>query len=196
VVEVENVFGTGELQGIEAVELTLALSQLIELGNKRELRVGLVGAEHNLYQAELERERLEIVSEVLKRFLHAAAEQHRLQLAEQSLALARKTLAVVDERVEAALAPAAERHRASAALERISTATELTRRAQARAMDWLAAMWGDELSRFSMVSAELMELPALIDLGTVLGLLEQRKRAAARRLRQRLAHRVGSDGRS
>ena len=36
--ELENVLGSGEYRGLDAVEATIALSQVIELGDKRQLR--------------------------------------------------------------------------------------------------------------------------------------------------------------
>ena len=38
--ELENVAGTGELGGFDAAEATFALSQVIELGDKRDARIG------------------------------------------------------------------------------------------------------------------------------------------------------------
>jgi len=172
-VDTENVFGSGDLRVVNGAEFTLALSQLIELGDKRELRSSVVGVQKQLFQSELERERLAIAAEVLNRFMHVAADQQRIELAEQARDLAERALAAAQERVNAALAPTAELHRAQAALERMRTAAELTRLSQARSMQWLAAMWGEEPSRYSGVASELLQLPDLIELEQAISMLDQ-----------------------
>lgn len=54
-VSLENVAGTGSSQGFDNAELTLSLSQLIEMGDKRAKRL-----EKNQWQSELVRQQFEI----------------------------------------------------------------------------------------------------------------------------------------
>jgi cobalt-zinc-cadmium efflux system outer membrane protein len=173
VFETENFLGSGDLKGIGGAEFTLALSQLVELGDKRELRSGVVGAQKQLFQSELERERLDIAAEVLNRFLQVAADQKRIELTRQAQELVQRNLNAVSERVDAALAPEAELHRARADFERIRTMAELALLAQSRSMNWLAAMWADEPNRYSVVVTDLFQLPDLIEFESVISMLDQ-----------------------
>src|SRR5262245_33663277 len=47
-VELENFAGTGSVKGFDALETTLSLSQVLELGDKRKLRVGVAEADRDV----------------------------------------------------------------------------------------------------------------------------------------------------
>jgi len=52
--ELENFAGSGAVSGTRALETTLVLSQLVELGGKRSRRVGVVAGEIGAFDAEYE----------------------------------------------------------------------------------------------------------------------------------------------
>ncbi|MGH8222615.1 MAG: TolC family protein, partial [Woeseiaceae bacterium] len=86
--ELENFAGSGALSGTEALESTLALSQLIELGGKRDARRALADSEYEILLAEQSVQRLDVQSEVARRFLAVVAGQERLALARRTAELA------------------------------------------------------------------------------------------------------------
>ncbi len=184
--EVENFLGSGSLNGLEGAEITLTLSRLIELGDKRDHRVGVVDTQLALQQSELGRQWMELAAEVLERFVQVAADQSRLELAKREQALTQHTLDVVGERVDAALAPKAEQHRARAAFETARTQAELARLSQARSMAWLASLWGDPTPDYLGVVADLYDLPELISLEQMTALLERSPLAGMLRSQQAL----------
>src|SRR5262245_11676722 len=51
-VELENFAGTGAVKGFDALETTLSLSQVLELGDKRKLRVGVAEGDRDVVVAE------------------------------------------------------------------------------------------------------------------------------------------------
>jgi cobalt-zinc-cadmium efflux system outer membrane protein len=68
-VELENFAGTGELRGIDALETTLSLSQVIELGDKRSRRVEVAhAAERDIVAAERDVRQLDVIAEVAGAF--------------------------------------------------------------------------------------------------------------------------------
>lgn len=159
--EVENAFGTGGIQGLDGAETTLALSHVIEYGDKRQRRVGVIDAAEALQRSRYEELRVEVAADVLERFIDAASAQEQLELATREVALADQTLAAVAARVDAAVAPTAELHRARADQQRAQMALRLAEAAHKRAMDWLAASWGAPQSEHTRVEAQLMSLPTL-----------------------------------
>jgi cobalt-zinc-cadmium efflux system outer membrane protein len=165
--EVENAFGSGELQALDAAEMTLALSHVVELGEKRERRVAVVDAAEAVERARYEEQRVDLAAEVVDRFVQVAVEQERVIVAIHDETLAAQTLEAVTQRVEAALAPDAELHRARADLERARTARRLAELAQVRAMAWLASLWGARDGTHDRVAASLLELPELMAAETI-----------------------------
>src|SRR5262245_38088796 len=63
-VELENFAGTGELSGVDALETTLSMSQVIELGDKRPRRVEVAHAERDIVAAERDVGQLDVIAEV------------------------------------------------------------------------------------------------------------------------------------
>ena len=113
--EFENFAGSGEMSGTDALESTLALSQLIELGGKRDARIALATSEYDLLRAEQDVRRLDLQAEVARRFLDVVADQERLALARRAAELAIEVHAGVQKRVDAARSPVAEASRADIA---------------------------------------------------------------------------------
>ncbi|WP_298772704.1 TolC family protein [uncultured Shewanella sp.] len=65
---IDNVLGTGEVQGIDSTETTLVLSQLIELGEKRQRRINFAVSNKQQQINQYEILRLDILSEATRRF--------------------------------------------------------------------------------------------------------------------------------
>ena len=78
--EVQDAFGTGRASGFDTAETTFALSQVVELGDKRALRVDAANADAALIDAERAAAELDVLAEVTRRFIHVAADQEHLAL--------------------------------------------------------------------------------------------------------------------
>lgn len=141
-IDVENVAGSGETTGADAAEATLALSQVIELGNKRDARIGVAEASRSALAIEREAVQLDVLAEVTRRFITVAEREQQLALVRSAVQLAKKVVAASERRVNAAKAPHAEVDRARIALDR----TRLEERGALVALDTarrqLAATWG------------------------------------------------------
>ena len=88
--KVENFGGTDPMDGFEGAMTTFRISQLIELGGKRVKRTRLAEADHALSAWDYEAKRLEIITEVARRYIEVLADQRRVELAEQTLELSRQ----------------------------------------------------------------------------------------------------------
>jgi cobalt-zinc-cadmium efflux system outer membrane protein len=170
--EVENVFGSGELQAFDAAEVTLGLSQLVELGGLRDRRIDVARAERAALESDLDIRRLDLLAETARRFTALASMQEQHELTHQAVRLAEQTLDAARRRVDAARAPQAEHDRAVVALERARIADAHAEHELASARHALAEAWGAENPDFEAVSADLYTLPATISLDALMAALE------------------------
>lgn len=159
--EFENFAGSGEMSGTDALESTLALSQLIELGGRRDARIALATSEYDLLRAEQDMRRLDLQAEVARRFLNVVADQERLDLARRTAELATEVHAGVQKRVDAARSPVAEASRADIARIRAGLDVTDAERSLESARNALAATWGASTPDFSVARADLKRFPTV-----------------------------------
>jgi cobalt-zinc-cadmium efflux system outer membrane protein len=171
-VELENFAGTGELRGVDALETTLSMSQVIELGDKRSHRLGVAQAERDIVATEREVRQLDVISEVTQRFIAVAQAQAQLALARDVELLSRDTLRAVSVRVEAARLSEAERSRAQIAGIRARLDRERAEQTLDGARRALVALWGDSEPRFGTAVADLERIPPLQSIDQLAGRLE------------------------
>lgn len=153
--EVENVLGSGDLQGGGGAEYTLSLSSVIELGGKRRARTGFVNSRYDLVEAEREAETLDLLGQVTQRYVATLALQEKLGLAAQAVELSELTLNTVTRRARQGAAPDAEVLRAKAALTQSRIAhSALNTEYQKRKMA-LASLWGQPQVDFQQLQGDL-----------------------------------------
>jgi len=168
--DLENFAGSGQHQGADALEATLRLSGVIELGNKRELRRQAGDGEVQLAEARREAARLDLLANAARRFLEVVADQERLVLAQRAATLAQRSAAIVEERAKAGAASGVDRNRAQLALAKIEIGREHAEHELAAARVALAVLWGVRQPDFDRADANLYDLPAPQELAA----LEQR----------------------
>ena len=92
-VDVEDAFGTGRTSGLDTAEITFALAQVIELGDKRSYRVAAADAAARLIEVERAAAQLDVLAELARRFIHVASDQEQLRLTARATELAEETAA-------------------------------------------------------------------------------------------------------
>jgi cobalt-zinc-cadmium efflux system outer membrane protein len=157
--ETQDAFGTGRASGFDTAETTFALSQVIELGGKRGLRVDAARATAAIVDAERAAAELDVLAEVTRRFIHVAADQEQLALTMRATSLAADTIAAATARVAAARAPDVELRRARVTSARAGVEQEHAEHELLTSRRKLAAMWGDSEATFERVGADLYSLP-------------------------------------
>ncbi len=158
-VDLENVAGSGALRGVEGVEATFSLAQVIELGGKRAARIAAAQFEREGISLEQQAAQLDVLAEVARRFIHVAADQEQIALTRTATELARQTLAAVEQRVNAAKSPDAELHRARITLARALVEQEHAEHELLTSRRKLVAMWGEADPQFGAVTADLYAMP-------------------------------------
>ncbi|WP_300396201.1 TolC family protein [Henriciella sp.] len=140
--ETENFAGTGQLQGFDAYETTLALEQTFRLGGKRRLAERLGQAEAALASAECEAQRLKAATLAGELFLDLQASIEMAEVADASADLAEELESVVQRRVDAGAASPPELTRARTDLVVLRAAADAARgEVEANALA-LASLWG------------------------------------------------------
>jgi outer membrane protein, heavy metal efflux system len=172
-VEVENIAGSGEFNGTDVAETTVALSQLIELGGKRSKRTRVASLGRDLAGWDYEAARIEVFTEVAQRYVEVLSSQRRLELAVDVEALSQQFFDTVSKRVEAGAAAPVEKTRASVV---VSTSRIELQRAQRRlwaARISLASTWGNASPRFESVAGELETIRAIPTVQSLAELIRQ-----------------------
>ena len=161
--EAENIAGTGDLNGVDEAEFTLALSSVIELGGKRDARLAATSAQRQIIDGERQARALDLIGEVTKRFVGVVANQARLDLAISARSLATDVLKSVERRIQAGAAPEAELYRARAQMTQAELAvTEAQSRLRASSLS-LSVLWGDTEPDFVRVDGNLQNMGAAGD---------------------------------
>lgn len=158
-IALENFGGNGDLHGTDSLESTLILSQVIELGGKRDQRVD--AARYGRDSADIDRKavQLDVLAEVTRRFIDVAEQQEQLLLTRRATGLAEKTTDAITARVDAARAPLAEKSRATIALGRAKLDEQHVLQSLLVAHRRLAALWGSAKPRFGDTKTDLFDLP-------------------------------------
>jgi cobalt-zinc-cadmium efflux system outer membrane protein len=117
--DVDNFAPGGSVPG-QPVETTLVLSQLIELGGKRDARVAAALGDYDASRLGREATRLELFSEVTIAFVGALAAQRRIAVLDQQVAALERLIPLMQRRVDAGASSPAE-------VTRVQTAVGFTR---------------------------------------------------------------------
>lgn len=145
-------------------EVTLSLSQTLELGGKRAARMAAAERERDVTSWDYEVARAEIAGDVLVRFTEVLAVQARLGQQKSLVELSEQFAANVRGMVEAGSVSPLESRRAEAEVERARVQHQELVRAAELARGHLAALWGSSQAQFTEASGDVTvtePLPAL-----------------------------------
>ncbi|MEQ3701340.1 TolC family protein [Thalassolituus sp.] len=155
--DAENIGGTGNFSGVDNGELTIALSSVIEMGDKRAARQGVVSYARSVLDANRQVESLALLGEVTRRYVDVLAAQEQLVLAGEATELANESLRIVKKRAAAGATPEAEVRRAQAAAEQAKLAFLAEQQRFAYLKMALAALWGSTAPDFDKVEGNLFQ---------------------------------------
>lgn len=165
--ELENFAGSGALSGTDALETTLLLSQLIELGGKKDHRIQVSDRAWTVSALDYEAERLDVVTETASRFVCVLELQQQVEFAERARALAEESRRVIDRRVQAGDVSPIDEIKARLESESARITADRLKRELDAARRELSAMWDETKPAFGTVLGsldEVMDVPSLDDL--------------------------------
>lgn len=166
-VEIEAEEVGGDRKGFDSAEVTIHLSQLIELGDKSQKRERVASFKTDLAGLDYESKRLEIFGEATKAFVRVLKAQEKLELSNELLELSEKSYSAVGKRVDAGKDSPVEKTRASVALANIKISHSKIQRNLKYARKQLASFWGQDKPLFQQAAGSLdsvEQLPPLEDL--------------------------------
>lgn len=187
-VEVENFAGSGRLSGIQGVETTVAVSQRLDLGGRRQARVTAARAELAAQQLRLAIARADLAQAVRQQFANAATARDRLALAQANEARSRELARIANILVEAGREPPLRGLRARSAAAQ-ATAELLSAQAEERAArGTLSSLFGVSTPPESVIGSLLDLQPGGIEPAQSLEvrLAEAERLAAEALLRQEI----------
>lgn len=159
-VALENVLGTGDTSAVRAAELTISLSQLIELGDKRTRRMESVEWEKQKLQQQFELNRLDVVANTLQHYISVIRLQALIQWTEQRLLREQAAQKIAEKRSAAGLVSAADTSRLKLRIVRSELELQQLAALHQSALNQLAANWST-LPDFDKVSGDLNRIPQL-----------------------------------
>ena len=152
--EIEEFGGSGDLSGFGAVEMTVQLGYLIELGGKRGKRRQVAVLETALAGWDYETARLDVLTQTVQAFIDVLAAQEAVALNEELVCLAEQVFNTVKVQVEAGKVSPVEGIRTRVELANSRIAREVSKRGLEAARKMLAATWGSTSPAFEKVEGQ------------------------------------------
>jgi cobalt-zinc-cadmium efflux system outer membrane protein len=146
--ELDNALGSGRFKGVRSAETNLQLSQLVELGGKREAR--LVAGEAGIGTAVWQRRatRLEVLSETAIAFITVVSAQRRIEIFDEQISNLDQLIPQLQKRVQEGASSPAETLRAQVAADLFRVDRERAKTQLATARRDLAILTGDSSPHF------------------------------------------------
>ena len=161
--ETENFSGSDELSGFDGAELTVSLSSVLEMGDKRAARRGIVSNGRSVLDAQRQVESLALLGEVTRRYVDVLTAQEQVSLAKEADELASQTLNIVAKRANAGATPDAEVKRAQAAASQAQLTLLSTQQQLEYLKVSLAALWGETSPNFAKIDGDLFHFGADVE---------------------------------
>ncbi len=159
-VSLENVAGTGSSTGVSNAELTLSLSQLIEMGDKRAYRLEKADRQQQISQDQFELSRLDTLSATTRSYIFLVELQQRGQLLAAQQQREQRLLDIALQRAAASTLTDADVTRLELKLSRTGLERQANANAQQLARAELSAHWAQQ-PQFQHVAGTLDALPLL-----------------------------------
>ncbi len=163
-VTLDDVAGSGraaDTAGAVEPQLTIQLSQLVELGAKRAARQALAAGDETVAGLDYEAARLDVLSRVTAAFHHVLAGQEAVAQAAVGLALAQQVQQTAAARVAAGVVSPIEETRADVLVSSAQLETDRAQRTLDARRRQLSAHWGHASPVFERVAGDISVLPPL-----------------------------------
>ncbi|NUM55216.1 MAG: TolC family protein [Candidatus Hydrogenedentes bacterium] len=141
--------------GFDSAEITLSLSQVIELGGKRMKRIRVAQDEQRVVDMDYEVRRAEVLASAARAFYEVLLLQHRFDTATSFAQFAEEAHRITRERVAAGKLSPLEETRSEVDLRGIQLEAEHAEHELGSARIRLAAHWGSTTPRFAKVLGSL-----------------------------------------
>lgn len=160
--DMQDLNGSGASIGdVRQPQMTLQLSQLIELGGKRSRRREVASFTRDLAGWDYETKRIDVATQVSQTFIDVLGAQQQLALMEETVRLAEQVAGIVSERVKAGKVSPVEETKANVTLSSTRIELERARREWEVSRKRLAATWGSAAPLFESAEGDLGPVSAI-----------------------------------
>jgi cobalt-zinc-cadmium efflux system outer membrane protein len=184
----ENALGTGDVSGVRGAELTFTVGSTFERADKRRARIEVARARLGNVDLDQEAKRLDVLAEVARRYVEAAAAQTEVEAHQTSVSQRQKTAVAATRRVQAGASPQSVSLTAEAALARAELERDRAKVSARAARRRLSVLWGERDPAFDRVAADVASVPEIPDFAELAQLIdatpELRKFAGESRVRE------------
>lgn len=160
--DVENIMGSGDFNGLSQAEVTLGVKQKIERGGKRDARIGLADADHLLARLSVSVTQADVIYAVRQAYIDVMVALALQENALKRLMTARALEKTVSAQVKQARGSAVARARVGAATLEIMADLEQAGYELSRAKHNLSALWGEPNADFK-IEPRLFTQISLVD---------------------------------
>lgn len=161
IIEVENALGTNQFEGFDSAQISLLISQVVELGDKRDNRVRYANAKTQKLKSEYEKVRLSLLVETSRRFYRVLVLQAKSQLLKSRLQQENKALKIVEKLAKAGAVGQADVSKMALTVGR-TYALQIRLKNQLRLGQMqMTAMWMKQAQGNELAQGNLSDLPEL-----------------------------------
>jgi len=153
--DVENAAGSGAMKGIDAAEVTLSLSSVIEMGDKLKSRVSVVDANLDVFELTRQAKTLDVLGQLTSAYIRSLTTQEQLNLSGEALTLSEALHKKVSERAQRGAASDAEVMRARAMVTQSRILRSNILKKLERQKIALSRYWGEIQPVFSNLQGDL-----------------------------------------
>jgi cobalt-zinc-cadmium efflux system outer membrane protein len=158
--ELDNAFGSKAKRNLEAAETTLQISQLFELGGKRDARIAVAAAEIDAARWDRAATRLQVLAETAEAFARTLGAQRRVSELETQVDDLDRLTPLLQRRVDAGASSSAEISRGRLATETTRVELARARASFQAARRELSVLIGERAPSFSSVGGDLSRIGA------------------------------------
>jgi cobalt-zinc-cadmium efflux system outer membrane protein len=148
-------FGNNKFKGADGDAITIALSQLVELGGKRAARTEVAMLNHELANWDYEAQRINVLTQVTLAYIEVLAAQQHLHLAEQLLDVAKKMFAIAAVKVHSGSVAPLEETKAKVIQASAQIDLQRTQKQLLASRQRLASTWGSTQVLFQSALGDL-----------------------------------------
>lgn len=172
-IEMENMLGSRQFQGTDSADLTIALSSVIELGDKQRARISLAQSRRQRTDTEQRVMTLDVLGKLVADYIAALSSQEDQALKQEAQAISQDMLRSVQNRFDNGAASEAELMLARARLSQAEIALHQASAELERGLTSLAFYWGEPTVKFDVLTGDFLQFDELMPLDSLFAELRE-----------------------
>lgn len=172
-IEMENMLGSRQFQGTDSADLTIALSSVIELGDKQSARISLAQSRRQRTDTEQRVMTLDVLGKLVADYIAVLSTQEDQALKQEAQAISQDMLRSVQNRFDNGAASEAELMLARARLSQAEIALDQASAELERGLTSLAFYWGEPTVKFNVLTGDFLQFDELMPLDSLFAELRE-----------------------